>query len=130
MLPSPLTMMTPRSGRASPRPKPSPVACPMAEGMYAKSSGVSDNSGQTPTADIVVMTTLSPRTSANTSRAWRCVMGMALLRDQDSGGALLRLRLAIVLGDVGGGMPAIQERVRHAPGLQDRLGEDRAGIAA
>ena len=59
--PSPLTTITPRSGWASAKPSPSPGACPIADGMNAKSSGVSDSLGQTAIGLIVVMTTRWPR---------------------------------------------------------------------
>src|SRR5262249_31430688 len=83
-----------------------------------------------PTAVIVVMTTCRPRCCARTSRAWRCDIGMASLRDQGGGGAALPVRSAIRRREFGGPVPAIEQRVRDSPGLQDRLGENRARIAA
>src|SRR5687768_12724138 len=87
-----------------------------------------------PTALMVVSTTLSPRSLARISRAWRWVIGgdMACtsFRNEQSSRRSLPLAFAIRRRDLRRRAVRLQQRVWHVPGAQDRLGVNRAGVDA
>src|SRR5262249_32676751 len=130
MQPSPLTTTTPRPGCASASPRPRAGAWLMADGRYAKSSGVSDRPGKMPAALMVVRTTCRPRWAARTSRASRAVIMVGSLPRWRGPGRARGPGLAVGGGQRGRARAGVQDYVRQAPGLQDRLGEHRAGVRA
>src|SRR5262245_42777485 len=78
---------------------------------------------------MVVTTIRSPRCRASTPSASWCVIAMASLRQQDDRGLIACLGLLIGRRQIAGSVRALEDLIAQPPGLHDRLGVDRTGVA-